>query len=263
MKNIIINADDFGYRSSVNKAIIDLFNEGIINSTTLMANMPHFEEAIELAHSNKITDQIGVHLVITDGESLTEEARSIPYLFNRANCSREFYRKNLFFLDSNQKNIIFKEYSKQIEKVKKNGIQITHLDTHWHMHEMWGILQVILGLLDKYKIPSLRILNNLETKEIHKDVYRSLVNRYLKIKKVNYTDYFGNQTDFLLKIAKDANFHLNKKVEIMVHPDYNAQGKLIDIIHYKEYDFEHLKHLIIVLFWCYTLPIVYPFTELI
>ena len=43
----IINADDFGLSSSVNK-IVESFNNGLINSTTLMANMPGFEEAVEL-----------------------------------------------------------------------------------------------------------------------------------------------------------------------------------------------------------------------
>ena len=55
MKNkIIINADDFGLNSSVNKAIVESFNNGLINSTTLMANMPGFEEAVEMAHKSKI-----------------------------------------------------------------------------------------------------------------------------------------------------------------------------------------------------------------
>ena len=65
--NIIVNADDYAGSSTINKAIIELFNNGIVNSTSIMANMPAFDEAVELAHKYKITDKIGVHLVLTEG----------------------------------------------------------------------------------------------------------------------------------------------------------------------------------------------------
>ncbi|MCB6144124.1 ChbG/HpnK family deacetylase, partial [Lachnospira pectinoschiza] len=47
MKKIIINADDFGYSSGVNQGIIKAFREGVLSSTTLMANMPGCDEAIK------------------------------------------------------------------------------------------------------------------------------------------------------------------------------------------------------------------------
>ena len=46
---MIINADDFGYSESVNKAISDCFERGLINRTTIMVNMPHAEEATAMA----------------------------------------------------------------------------------------------------------------------------------------------------------------------------------------------------------------------
>ena len=73
MKKLIINADDFGLNTSVNHAIIESFEKGLINSTTLMANMPGFEEAIELAHKNNIIDKIGIHLCLTEGEPITKK----------------------------------------------------------------------------------------------------------------------------------------------------------------------------------------------
>ena len=54
MTTIYINADDFGLGTSVNKAIVECFNSGIINSTTLMANMPGFDEAIELLRLDEL-----------------------------------------------------------------------------------------------------------------------------------------------------------------------------------------------------------------
>ena len=66
----IVNGDDFGYSTSINHATIEAFNHDKINSATIMANMPGFEEAVELAHANKVADKIGAHLVLTEGTLL-------------------------------------------------------------------------------------------------------------------------------------------------------------------------------------------------
>ena len=94
---------------------------------------------------------------------------------------------------------------------------------------MWGIMQIMIELLKVYNIGSMRILNNLEKTAYHKYAYRNAANYYLKMKKVNYTDYFGSRVDFLSVFAKKPDFSKSKRVEIMVHPDYNSQGKIVDI----------------------------------
>lgn len=83
MFKLFINADDFGLNASVNKAIVESFNSGLINSTTVMANMPGFEEAVNLIHEYKLDRNIGVHLVLTDGLPLTEEIKSMNLFFSK------------------------------------------------------------------------------------------------------------------------------------------------------------------------------------
>lgn len=238
MGKLIINADDYGYSSSINKAIVESFESRQINSTSIMANMPGFEEAIYMAHEKKITDKIGVHLVLTEGISLTEEIRSMKFLFNKQDFTPDVRNKKLFFLNMQEQTIILKEYSAQIEKVRSNGIKITHLDTHHQIHDMWAISRLLFTLLKTYDIPTMRILNNLEkSKNIFKDSYRHLMNQYMKAQKINYTDYLGNRIDFLEKLNFDPAFSKNNSVEIMVHPSYNIDGLLIDRIGKKEFDF--------------------------
>ena len=58
MKKLIVNADDFGLCTSVNKAIIECHLAGNINSTTLMANMPGTEEAVELSKKHTIPPEL-------------------------------------------------------------------------------------------------------------------------------------------------------------------------------------------------------------
>ena len=61
-ENLIINADDLGYNSSVNKAIFFCFEQGYINSTSLMTNTIGYEEAVETIHKSPFVRNIGLHI---------------------------------------------------------------------------------------------------------------------------------------------------------------------------------------------------------
>jgi predicted glycoside hydrolase/deacetylase ChbG (UPF0249 family) len=50
MIKLIVNADDFGYSRGINHAIIDCHQHGIVNSATMMMNMPGVAHAVELAN---------------------------------------------------------------------------------------------------------------------------------------------------------------------------------------------------------------------
>ena len=66
---VIINADDFGMSESVNEAITEGFNNGIITSTSIMPNMPAFDDAVQKL---SCVQGIGlaVHLNIVEGKAL-------------------------------------------------------------------------------------------------------------------------------------------------------------------------------------------------
>ena len=69
-RKIIVNADDFGMSAEANRAIVEAFENNVISSTTLMTNMPGFEEACELAHRRRLLGKIGLHLNLTSGYPL-------------------------------------------------------------------------------------------------------------------------------------------------------------------------------------------------
>lgn len=239
-KGLLINADDYGYKSSTNKAIIESFNKGLINSTSIIANMKGFEEAIDLAHENKLEGNIGVHLVLTEGSSITEQIKRKTFLFN-GNLNLSSRLKYLMFASSYTKKLIYNEYSAQIELVKRNGIKITHLDTHHQIHDIWSIVQIMIELLKENNIQYIRILNNLENSTSnYKNMYRNYVNLLLRKKKVDHTRYMGNQQDFLIK-QKIKPEILKSSVEVMVHPEYNANNRLIDFIGKNEFDLNFLS----------------------
>ena len=63
MKRLIVNADDFGLHSEVNKAIIQGYQRGCIRSTSLMPTGAAVEEASQLARENPWLG-IGIHLTL-------------------------------------------------------------------------------------------------------------------------------------------------------------------------------------------------------
>ena len=67
MKNVIVNADDFGLINGVNEGIIKAHRDGILTSATLMANMPGFNQAVELTTQNPNLG-VGIHLNIVRGQ---------------------------------------------------------------------------------------------------------------------------------------------------------------------------------------------------
>ena len=51
MRQLIVNADDFGLTAGINRAIVELHEEQVVASTSLMARAAATGEAIELACS--------------------------------------------------------------------------------------------------------------------------------------------------------------------------------------------------------------------
>ena len=246
MEKLVINADDFGLNASVNNAIIESFEKGLINSATILANRPGFDEAIELAQKHNITAKIGIHLALTEGQPLTSN-KLIREYYNDNEHDNDYadikmHKRKLFFLSKIGKEIIYNEFAAQIMKVRNAGIQITHIDTHHHIHESLSVTQIILTLLKKHNIPSMRILNNLNrSTRFYKSGYRIIINRMIKLYGVNYSDFLGNQLEAIRQLEQDPTFFKSKKLEIMVHPDFNKDGIIIDRIRNSEVNFDNVK----------------------
>ena len=75
-KQLVVNADDFGFTPDVNAGIVEAHRDGILTATTLMANGDAFEDAVRLARETPTLD-IGCHLVLIGGRSLVTR-RSFP-----------------------------------------------------------------------------------------------------------------------------------------------------------------------------------------
>ena len=143
MRRLIVNADDFGYTSGVNRAIVEAHSHGVVTSSTLMANGPAFADAAQLARTLPRLS-IGCHVVLTDGEpvlsatqlsSLTQASRFRDGMITFA--ARAVMGK----MDADQ---ITAEATAQIRKIQSAGIAVSHFDTHKHTHLFPKILRPLL-----------------------------------------------------------------------------------------------------------------------
>lgn len=146
MKKVIINADDFGYSSAVNLGIIKAYKEGILTSTTLMANMPGCDEAIKLAKENPDLG-VGGHLVLTCGKPLTKGESLIDG--NGDFYSLAEYKKHRNEMCDEE---IFQEWCHQIDYLMDHGLKLTHLDSHHHAHTFPENLEITKRIADKYHL---------------------------------------------------------------------------------------------------------------
>lgn len=149
MNKLIINAGDFGYSRGINHAIIDVHQEGILTSASIMANTPGFEHAVKLAAANP-TLGIGVHLVLTFGKPLSTK---VPSLVDE---NGRFYRPALYRIGDAIADLdeLYQEWNAQIQKVIEAGIQPTHLDVHQNAQLFnYHHLEVFLELAHQYDLP--------------------------------------------------------------------------------------------------------------
>jgi len=134
MKELILNADDLGYTTGVNEGIIRAHRDGILTSATLMANGPAFDDAVGRAKANPQLG-IGCHLVLTGGFSVApkEEIPSLADAEGRLPRSLGALVARVS-VGSIRTAEIERELRAQLEKIRRAGIELSHVDAHKHTH---------------------------------------------------------------------------------------------------------------------------------
>jgi len=142
VRRLIINADDFGLTSGVNRAIVEGNRSGTVTSATLMANAQASAAAIELAKAHP-TLKTGCHVVLIDGVPLSANLTSLTNGPSRFHSSLK-----QFALAAVRKQIaaeeIEREVTAQLGKIQSAGITLTHVDSHKHTHMFPHVLRPVL-----------------------------------------------------------------------------------------------------------------------
>jgi chitin disaccharide deacetylase len=143
MKQLILNADDFGLTRGINRGIIRAHRDGILTSATLMANGPAFDDAVELARENPNLG-IGCHLVLSGGAAVAPRDQ-VPSLTAADGALPDSLAALVVRVTSGSIRTvdIETELRTQIEKIRAAGIEPTHVDTHKHTHCHPRVMNVV------------------------------------------------------------------------------------------------------------------------
>lgn len=220
-ENIIVNADDFGLRPSINQAIVNCFEKGYINSTSFLTNTAYFENTVYLINQTKVISNIGVHVDLAEGKPVTNFDK-VAFLNHNGNWNLRETDKKIRILDRGTKASFTKEIYAQIDKALAANITVTHLDSHHHLHTLPCFYPLFLQAAKHYNL-KLRLAQTTNEGSYIKFFYRKYINQQFKANDVQYSDYFENVYHFLSNGT-----HRQGIIEIMLHPDLNTLGKLTD-----------------------------------
>ncbi|MDO4599059.1 MAG: ChbG/HpnK family deacetylase [[Ruminococcus] gnavus] len=216
---IRINADDFGLNSSCTKAICEAFEKKLITDTTIVANGSAFDEAVEAIKQYNMDKKIGIHFNLTEGIPLTSKIKDCDS-FVKAGLYHGKISRNRW-LNKKEKEAIYEELMAQATKLKAAGIDITHADSHHHIHTCVCIAPIVKRVCKEQGIKKIRLHRNIGSISFVKRVVKKIYNMWLKLNGFKTLKYFGSMEDV-------ENIGVKDQLEIMVHPEYNKNGQLID-----------------------------------
>lgn len=241
MKRLIVTADDFGLSENINLGISQSVKEGIVTSTSLLINAPATDHALSLL-KDLPSLQVGLHLGIVESYQTANrpELKSrYNYFGLNKNCLPRDWKEYLFTRSfRNEKLLWQEEFEAQVQKFLKVFPSVPFLNSTQHLHLVPHLFEVVLSLCKKYRIPWVRMGNQLiySGKSSSRPVHSWGI---IQLSKLNFSQDVKS-TDCLLgadlagKLNIDSLSQLLKKVphglsELVVHPGFgdDALRKLI------------------------------------
>jgi len=159
---VILHADDFGASDDTVRATIECLEGGALTSASIMPGMPATAEAIAFARARPELD-FGVHLTFVGGEGERPLSRpsDISALAARGGgfrSTRELRLRSLFDLLPVAQ--IERELTRQIEAIAGEGVEITHVDSHRHMHKLPSFRKALERVLPRFGIRRVRAVQD-------------------------------------------------------------------------------------------------------
>ncbi len=143
MKRLIVNADDLGLTTGVNRGIVEANQRGTVTSATLMANGAAFEDAVQaIARAPRLA--VGCHI------DLIQLAPVLPPNEVPTLATGKHFRPGFAAFASRAMRgriageEIEAEATAQILQLQAAGVQVTHFDSHKHTHMFPPVLKPLL-----------------------------------------------------------------------------------------------------------------------
>lgn len=160
---LILNADDFGACEDTVRATIGCFAEGALTSATIMVGKPATEAALTFARANP-QHGFGVHLrLVADGDADRPvcDPAAVPGLVDD---DGRLLRTRTLRLRALARRLpvadVEREITSQIELVREAGVEVSHVDSHRHVHKLPAVREALERVLPRFGIQRVRTVQD-------------------------------------------------------------------------------------------------------
>jgi predicted glycoside hydrolase/deacetylase ChbG (UPF0249 family) len=154
VKQLIVNADGFGFSLGVNKGIIETIENGIVTSISALANMPYIEEIPALSKYSNVS--IGIHFNLLVGRPLSQPGEVPSLIDGKGEFLRGAFAKRLLTGKIRKSEIVL-ELNNQAEKLNKLGINpISHFSGYQTKHLYPLFFGAAIEIAQKWGIKRMR-----------------------------------------------------------------------------------------------------------
>ncbi|MBU6418325.1 MAG: hopanoid biosynthesis-associated protein HpnK [Proteobacteria bacterium] len=147
MRRVVFSADDFGLTESVNEAVERANRGGCLTQASLMVAAPAAADAVRRAKALPRLN-VGLHLVLVDGDSLLGHAR-LPHITGpdgRFSTNQAALGVRYFFSPAARRELRT-EIEAQFAAYAATGLTLHHADAHKHflLHPTIGRMMIEVG----------------------------------------------------------------------------------------------------------------------
>jgi chitin disaccharide deacetylase len=132
-RRLVIVADDFGRRRSINRAISEAYDAGTITSASLMAGGEAFQEAVRISRSRPGLS-LGLHVTLCDGNPTLPPDRIPDLVGTEGRFRKHLVPLSLGALTRKTCAQIESEVKSQFDRLEKEQIRPAYVDGHHHLH---------------------------------------------------------------------------------------------------------------------------------
>ncbi len=234
MKKLIISCDDLGVSEETNTAIKYCFDKGVATSSSIIANGEFYEHALNNVVKQTPIKFYGLHLNLTEGKALNKDC--INKICNENNkfkiSAKKYFLLNFGKLNRTLENTVYNEFKSQIKRVLNDGINISHFDSHEHIHHSPWIFKIITVLGKEFNIRKIRFVNEkIVIKNYFKDIIYKLKSlNYFKHLTINMCNKKINNTfsspDYFFGILNSGKIEID---ELFIYLDSLKYGKIVEL----------------------------------
>ncbi len=157
-RHLVVAADDLGKSSSVNLAIAEAHDRGIVTAASIMPGGRAFDEAVQIVLNRRCLS-VGLHVSLCDGRAVLKPSLIPDIVDSSGDLEESPVKAWLSFMRRGILSQIEAEVEAQFSRLEEAGIRPTHVDSHHHLHMNPLIFEVVCRQASRRGVGWIRLPN--------------------------------------------------------------------------------------------------------